>query len=503
MTSIQNRFHPNHHKNLQKVDYSLFNKVRHMPNVLSENQFCIEVLNNIYVRTNSATWKIIKYLFLYDDFIVHNDGKNLIKKQVQRYFFFKKQNGYIYFLTGSLQRVLDKYPHIVLAYNKNGYWKLDDSKLIKEEPQLHELELRDYQLAALEELLKHNRGIIVAPTGTGKSVIISCIVHKFQNYNILICAHTVDLVSQLAQKITQYCRIEPQILNGKQKPDWQVFEESSGNILVTTIQSFQKQILQDYSFYFDVVIVDECHHVCELTSQYGIALSQIVAPVRVGVTATPPTERKQFLTMEGLLGPILYKLSMDEAKEKRMIVHPRIKLHKIPYNQKINDLRTYKEVVKKGIAQNFILNMKIVELIKQIVSEGQNVLVFVQLIEHGDYIKALADREGVKSLDYINGSVVDTERNRIKHKVETTQGNAVISTTVWKEGIDIPSLNHVILGGGWKSENPVLQAIGRGLRRFNHKEFVTVHDFFNPSHHYLVSHFGERLSLYFDMGWME
>jgi ATP-dependent Lon protease len=93
-------------------------------------------------------------------------------------------------------------------------------------------------------------------------------------------------------------------------------------------------------------------------------------------------------------------------------------------------------------------------------------------------------------------------RGRVKKQMEKTKGHTVICTTIWKEGINIPSLDSIVLGGGWKSPTPILQAIGRGLRTFESKKEVVIHDFFDPSHNYLISHFGERLSLYFEMNWM-
>jgi superfamily II DNA or RNA helicase len=78
----------------------------------------------------------------------------------------------------------------------------------------------------------------------------------------------------------------------------------------------------------------------------------------------------------------------------------------------------------------------------------------------------------------------------------------VIATAVWKEGINIPSLDVVINAAGGKSEIQTLQSIGRGLRRTEEKLQVIVVDFFDATHKMLIAHFGERVSLYFDLGWM-
>jgi superfamily II DNA or RNA helicase len=468
---------------------------------LETTDFDIEVLNTVFSRMTMNTWKKIMSLFSFEDLIVHKRGKKIIKNQVVRHFYAKKENGFVFIYTGHLKRIVESFPNLIIKHNKATYYRLNESQIVYGNPELFGIEPRKWQLDGLEAVSSYGRGVIVAPTGTGKSGLVSCIVSRYRNYNILICANTIDLVDQMTQNIANYCRIEPKIMDGNRKPDWQEFEDTSGNVLITTIQSFKKQILIDYSFLFDVVIIDECHRVNEINSLYGEALSQMIAPIRVGVTATLPTATKEMLCLEGLIGPVIYELTKDEAETRQMIVRPRLKLHKLPYNQKINDFRTFREVVDFGISRNFNLNLKITEIIKEAVKRDQNILVFVHLLQHGDYIKALCERDNIV-VDYIHGGVVGDDRNRIKQKIENQTGCAVIATTVWKEGINIPSLQHIVLGGGWKSQNPVLQAIGRGLRTHNNKEFVTIHDFFDPSHHYLISHFGERLSLYFEMEWI-
>jgi hypothetical protein len=55
---------------------------------------------------------------------------------------------------------------------------------------------------------------------------------------------------------------------------------------------------------------------------------------------------------------------------------------------------------------------------------------------------------------------------------------------------------------GGKDEKGVLQVVGRGLRITNDKDEVLIVDIFNPSHPYLVSHFGERISLYCENNWI-
>ena len=70
------------------------------------------------------------------------------------------------------------------------------------------------------------------------------------------------------------------------------------------------------------------------------------------------------------------------------------------------------------------------------------------------------------------------------------------------EIINIPSLNCVIIAYGGKDSKRTLQTIGRGLRKTDEKDIVTIIDFFDPSHPSLINHFGHRISLYCEEGWL-
>ena len=90
----------------------------------------------------------------------------------------------------------------------------------------------------------------------------------------------------------------------------------------------------------------------------------------------------------------------------------------------------------------------------------------------------------------------------MKHELDNGVTKAVIATSVWKEGVNIRSLNNVINAGGGKSEIQTLQCIGRGLRITDEKKVVNIYDFFDSGHPYLIAHFGERFCLFVDQGWV-
>jgi len=78
----------------------------------------------------------------------------------------------------------------------------------------------------------------------------------------------------------------------------------------------------------------------------------------------------------------------------------------------------------------------------------------------------------------------------------------VIATAVFREGVNIPSLNAVINAGGGKSETMVKQISGRPLTLTEGKDEGIIVDFLDLSNNYLIRHTGERIGFYSDMGWI-
>jgi superfamily II DNA or RNA helicase len=125
----------------------------------------------------------------------------------------------------------------------------------------------------------------------------------------------------------------------------------------------------------------------------------------------------------------------------------------------------------------------------------------VNKIAHGDNIERICNDQGI-DVKFIQGSSDIETRERIRNELNMGMVKTVISTTVWKEGINIVNLNNVINAGGGKSEIATIQAIGRGLRKTATKDMVRIFDFLDLGHPYLIAHAGERLCLYMDMGWL-
>ena len=416
------------------------------------------------------------------------------RKPHRKQFFFSKGQKYWYFYTGLLQKVAS-YCHltgvdIVISNQSNAFPFELEAKI----PHVRGKILREDQIELVRKATDEMRGIIKAPTGSGKTLLQMAIASCYPNFNILILAHTVSITYQTFKEFEEHGFKHMQLMGGGLPK-----ELNGSRIVISTMQTFKK--VQGYDDYFQVVMIDEAHHVTKATGTYGKILGNMLAPIRLGFTATIPTEAESQFTMEGLLGPVIGELTIQEAHDLGILATPKIKLVKSRFNALIKQQRNYQDVYSLGIVQNRSRNKQIVDLIDQYISEGKTILVIVVQIQHGILIQQMAERYNIP-IEFVQGSTEGENREQIKKLLSDKKIPCVISTAVWREGVNIPSLDVVINAAGGKSEIMTLQSLGRGLRKTDDKDEVIIVDFFDPSHHYLISHFGERVTLYMDQGWL-
>jgi superfamily II DNA or RNA helicase len=170
--------------------------------------------------------------------------------------------------------------------------------------QLHRQSLfppRDYQRQAIDAWNKaRRRGVIVLPTGTGKSFVAQMAM-ELSNRSTLVVVPTIDLMEQWASQLKKAFGLPVGLLGGGSK-DVQDLTVSTYDSAVLMMESIGDR--------FGLLVVDECHHLP------GPMYSQIarlaIAPWRLGLTATP--ERNDGLDQQypTLLGPICYRKEITD-----------------------------------------------------------------------------------------------------------------------------------------------------------------------------------------------
>ena len=351
----------------------------------------------------------------------------------------------------------------------------------------------DDQVPLINSWLDKPRGIIKSPTGSGKTVLGFGCLSAFEDVCIIWLCHTKQLMTDTRNDaIKKY--------GWKEKDIGMIgagFNETGRKLTIATRQSFKK-IAEELSDLYDVVVVDEVHHISALDGEYSYILSRLLAPFRLGLTASPLKEGLPTFAAIGLIGPIVGELTLNQASDLGILAIPKIQIVKIPVSHTVKNLRKYSDVYSDGIVNRLELNQNIALIAKKHADIGETALIMVTQLAHGDNIKEALRVIGINAI-LIEGASDTAKREKTKQDLDNKLINVVICSGVWKEGVNIPSLDAVILACGGKDP---LQALGRGMRKTKDKDTLWYYDFFDQSHHYLVSHFGERLCFYLQQGWL-
>jgi len=349
-------------------------------------------------------------------------------------------------------------------------------------------------MEAIRSILFHTRGIIHHPTGSGKTEIMLSLLKMYEKPEALIVVNTKSLLKQTLARAREYfpTTMLGYIGDGRCDP---------GQITIATIQSLYRLPPSKWHESLNAVIIDEAHHVSSFKGTYAKVLSAIPAPIRLGFTATLPYLEEAKMALEGFIGPVISSKKPQDLLD--VLVKPTVKLVRVPFDRNIYELRRYKEVYNKGVELNRKRNKRIIDNVADCAAEGRTTLTLVKTIIHGEILHQLASKlHPDLKVVFLWSTVPGEVREKVRLALENKKLNAVIATAVWKEGIDVPSLGAIINAAGGQSEIQTLQGIGRGLRKPPGKEDVLLIDFFDPSHHYLIKHFGERMCLYFDEEWV-
>lgn len=406
------------------------------------------------------------------------------------------------FLTGLLPRIKEHCKKHRIGFSIVGLNNLENVKA-ECKPHLEGITFRPDQMAALDATVGVPRGLIIHPTGSGKTIIALGIFSMHPNKRRLFLCHTKDLLNQAYDEIKKFNFDNVFIMGGGYKDKIEDVQGVDNSILLSTIQTFINLDVDDYITLFDLIIVDEVHHVTKKNSQYGKVMRGNLAPMRYGFTATKPTKTKASLMNEGYFGPVLAELTLQEGVEKGILAVPNVNLLSVPYSTKLNQKckNTYKKFYEFGIVKNRRRNKLIVNEAIKMLKRDKITLVVIERTEHGETLQKMFKKRLGKNVPFVQGSSSRSRRLRVKKRLIKRRLKIAICSKVWREGINIPALDHVVLAVGMKEEIMVMQTIGRGLRTTEGKRELLFTDFLDP-YRFLAEHTIKRLQLYKKEGWL-
>lgn len=343
------------------------------------------------------------------------------------------------------------------------------------------IKLYPYQEQAVNALLRAKNGILVSPCGSGKTIMGLEIVARL-GLKTLWIAHTNDLVQQAMDRAKANFDLDfakyGTISAGKVK---------IGDITFATAQTLCNLDLPLYKNEFDVIVIDECHHIYKgdnsLAMYYKI-LNNLSARYRFGLTATPKRADGLERCMIALLGNIEHTIPKEEVKKftcpvkvKKMETGYSPDLNvvlagdgTIVYSDLINDLTHNKERNEK-IAKDCIEELTM--------NPNVRILMLSDRVEHLSVLKNMITTGNVKQLMALsNSKKAREERRQVLKDLNDGKINVVLATyALAKEGLDVPKLDYVVFASPQKDETTVTQSAGRVGRKAEGKEYGVVIDY--------------------------
>lgn len=283
------------------------------------------------------------------------------------------------------------------------------------------------------------------------------------------------------------------------------------------IELYDFEVEDEHEYFAEGVLVHNCHHLHDMSSNYAKTLQILTCPVKIGTTATLPATPEGKMIMEALLGPVLKTYTVNEANNEGILAKPIVKIiPQIPLHPSVLAQRfgfgesgdpvlaAYQRVYYNGIVINADRNLTVLEEAWSRVKQGKSVLINVIQLAHIEALMNMASTKFPKfNIEAINSNIKKEDRDLIKERFKSKDLKCVIATVSWAEGVDIPSLDCCINAAAGKSEIATLQKIGRGLRKTNQKSEVEIVDFKDVSHEFLFKHFKERYKIYKANKWVE
>ncbi|MBQ1685372.1 MAG: DUF3427 domain-containing protein, partial [Clostridia bacterium] len=360
-------------------------------------------------------------------------------------------------------------------------------------PELYTMDVQPYsyqqeildKLEAERTVRGYCRNLVVAATGTGKTVISALDYKRFRKQNpgkpcrLLFVAHREEILQQSLVTFRAVLKDANfgELFVGGYRPE-------SIDHLFMSIQTFNSQAFTEKTSpdFYDYIVVDEFHHAAAPT--YQKLLSYYQPKILLGLTATPERMDGRSI-LPYFNNRIAAEIRLPEAIDRKLLcpfqyfgVTDSIDLDDLKWARggydrtELSNLYT----LSGGIARRRA-DLVITSLLKYVTDiDDVKGLGFCVTIEHAAFMADYFNEHGIPAL-CLTGESSDEERRTAKNKLVSGQIRFIFVVDIYNEGVDIPEVNTVLFLRPTESLTIFLQQLGRGLRLAENKECLTVLDF--------------------------
>lgn len=348
-------------------------------------------------------------------------------------------------------------------------------------PFTHQSEILE-QLAVERNVHKRSRNLVVAATGTGKTLISAFDFARFMKIKpdarFLFVAHREEILKQARSAYRGVLR------NGAFGELW-VGGHTPENYrqLFVSIQTLNNQLgqLSLTRDYYDYIVIDEVHHIS--ASSYRQVLEYFSPSILLGLTATPERhDGGDILADFG--GVIAAEIRLPEAINRRHLcpfqyfaIDDDTDLRAIPWSRGRYDVGQLTNLYTHNQARFDKILLCMNELITDV--GEMKALAFCVSKEHAQYMTKQFLLKGIKA-DVLT-SDNSQERQQKQQAIRTGNINVLCVVDIFNEGVDIPEVDTLLFLRPTESLTIFLQQLGRGLRLADGKECCTVLDFVGNS----------------------
>lgn len=351
-------------------------------------------------------------------------------------------------------------------------------------PYSYQQEILD-KLEAERKVRGYHRNLVVAATGTGKTVISALDYKRFRKQNpdkpcrLLFVAHREEILKQSMYTFRAVLKDANfgEMFVGSYKP------ESIDNLFIS-IQTFNSQSFTEKttSDFYDYIIVDEFHHAAAPT--YQKLLSYYNPHILLGLTATPERmDGKSILPYFN--NRIAAEIRLPEAIDRKLLcpfqyfgVTDSVDLDNLKWAAGGYDKGELSRIYTlSGMIANRRADLVISSLLKYVTDiDDVKGLGFCVTVEHAIFMSDYFNAHSIPSM-YLTGHSPDEERKEAKSRLVKGEVRFIFVVDIYNEGVDIPEVNTVLFLRPTESLTVFLQQLGRGLRLSEDKECLTVLDF--------------------------
>ena len=332
------------------------------------------------------------------------------------------------------------------------------------------IKLTDIQQNIVESAMTEKQGVIVAPPGSGKTMMGMELIARHQK-PALILVHRKQLLDQWVDRIQTYLNIPKAHIGRFSSTKKAVGKE----ITVGLLQSFARsKNLAEYRNKFGTIVIDECHHIPAKTFREVIA--NLNPEFIYGLTATPKRKHNDEQLIYVYIGDIIADMSdyiNDDSRRKSSQFETVIRETDlaIPFNWKTDQFELIAKTISYDTTRNALVTNDILEQVKL----GRKTLVLSERKEHLRILELYL--KGQCEVLVFSGDDSTASRTSKLKQIEDGHYQVLLATgQIFGEGMSIKNIESLILAFPFAFEGKLTQYVGRLMHSSSPKVLIDYHD---------------------------